>query len=336
MGSALLVTGCTGTFGRAFLRRALLENRWPRIVAFSRDEVKQAALRAEFGDGPRLFLGDVRDADRLGMAMRNVDTVVHAAALKRVDAGAYSPSEMIATNVVGTMNVVNAAIQAGVRRVVILSSDKACAPTNIYGMSKGLAECYATHANAYGYPTGTRVAAVRYGNILGSRGSVIGIWQGQVARKQPVTLTDRRMTRFAMTIEQACDLVLFALAHMGGGEVFVPLLPSMRMADLAQAVAGTADYPVVECGMRPGGEKLAESLLNEEEPTRTRRLDADTPCYVVAPSQHEWTTQGWAGVRVAPDLVYRSDGPWQHYLSVEELRALMEGTQACQPYLPMW
>lgn len=332
---SLLLTGATGTFGRAFLRRALGDPRWRRICAFSRDEVKQAALLEEFegADGLRLFLGDVRDAGRLRMAMRDVTDVVHAAALKRVDAGAYAPGEIIHTNVMGTMHVVEAAIQAGVERVVVLSSDKAVAPTNIYGYSKGMAETFAVQANAYrGKYSPTRIAAVRYGNIVGSRGSVVHVWRGQYARRVPLTLTDRRMTRFMMTIEQAVDLVLFALARMHGGEVFVPQLPAAYMGALAQATidvaAGVedAEWPITEVGLRPGGEKLAEALLNEEEPSRTHRLDGH---YVIRPSHHEWTKGAeWADEDPVPEgFVYRSDTALP-VMTVAALRDLIRGTEA--------
>lgn len=332
---SILITGATGTLGRALIRRLLAENYPGRIIAFSRDEVKQAALRQEFGydHGPKLFLGDVRDAERLGMAMRGVSTVIHAAALKRVDAGAYSPSEMVCTNVIGTMNVVNAAILNHVGRVVVISSDKCVNATNIYGATKYLAECYAVAANAYGVPSGTRIAAVRYGNILGSRGSVVGLWRDQLKRGVPMTLTDPRMSRFVMTIEQACDLVHFALMAMQGGEVFLPVLPSAMLHDLALAVAppsgltGPKDPDIVWTGLRPGGEKLAESLLNEEEPCRTRLVGDEY--YVVAPSQHEWTAKAdWPGTLVSPDLTYRSDQ--NVFLSVGALRDLISKTEACR------
>lgn len=325
---SILITGATGTFGRAFLRRVLQPgNTYGRVVAFSRDEVKQAQLYDEFGHAPgfKLFLGDVRDSQRLGMALRGVDTVVHAAALKRVDAGAYSPSEMVATNVLGTMNVVNAAIQNGVQRVIVVSSDKAVNPTNIYGASKYLAECYGVQANAYGYPTGTRIAAVRYGNILGSRGSVVYVWREQLRQGKAPTVTDARMTRFVMTIEHAVELVLFALANMQGGEVFLPKLPSATINDLLVAALPGYDGDVTYTGLRPGGEKMAESLLNEEEPCRTTDYSG---YYIITPSHHDWTAEPhWPGKLVAPDFQYRSDtNPW--FATVATLSSLIATTEA--------
>lgn len=352
-GQTILVTGGTGTFGRAFIRACLEETtrcgvndvrtRWRRVIAFSRDEVKQAQLLQEFPDARypnlRLFLGDVRSRHRLQQAMRGVDVVVHAAALKRVDAGAYSPGEIIHTNITGTMNVVDEAIAAGVKRVVVLSSDKATAPTNIYGMSKGAAEFYAVQANAYASPGETRIAAVRYGNILGSRGSVVHVWRDQLRRGETLTLTQPHMTRFVMTIEQAVELVQFAIRHTKGGEVFVPVLPRAYMLDLMCAVRESEPPSLLEApepwyrvtGLRPGGEKLAEALLNEEEPGRTRQVGE---VFVVRPTHHDWTTgEAWGaqGEPVEDGMVYRSDSPWVRKLGVDELRALIAGTAACQP-----
>lgn len=336
MSKSILVTGATGTFGRAFLRAALSEEdhhripAWGRVVAYSRDEMKHARLYEEFRDcdGLRLFLGDVRDSQRLGLALRGVHTVVHAAALKRVDQSAYSPSEMVATNILGTMNVVNAAIQSGVQRVVVISSDKAVNPTNIYGATKFCAETYAVQANAYGYPAGTRIACVRYGNILGSTGSVIGTWRQQLARGEPLTITDPRMTRFVMTIEQAAELVRFALRAMVGGEVFIPVLPRARMEDLARAVAQDAAYPLAVTGLRPGGEKMAERLLNEEEPGRTHRVNGEY--LAVLPSLHEWVDRYPYDDPVGADFQYRSDDPDGAWLGVGELAALISQTEACR------
>lgn len=350
---AILVTGGTGTFGRAYIRNALQQTVrsvhsgvprtgpvWSRVISLSRDEQKAAAMVDEFGhyDAFRAWIGDVRDRDRLAMAFREVDTVVHAAALKRVDQGAYSPSEILQTNITGTMNVVVEAIEAGVKNVVIISSDKAVNPTNIYGASKFCAETYAVSANNYGHRSGTRIAAVRYGNVLGSRGSVVHLWRRQIATNGVLKLTHPGMTRFIMTIEQAVALVDFALAHMRGGEVFVPDLPSARMTDLAAAVlaehfgaeAVDPSQYLVTVGLRPGGEKLAEALLNEEEPQRTRRLNSGADYLAVLPSHHEWTTgEEWValGDAVAPDFVYRSDVNTR-WLGPADLRTLMAQTEA--------
>lgn len=352
--SSILVTGGTGTFGRAFVRDACAHDRWDRVVVFSRDEVKQAQLYADaegwVGGGKlRLFLGDVRDFRRLQMAFRGVQAVVHAAALKRVDAGAYSPGELIDTNIVGTRNVVDAAIEAGVAYVVVISSDKAVQATNIYGVTKAAAEFYAVQANAYAridelHRRLTRISAVRYGNVLGSRGSVFHIWKQQAINGGPLTLTDVEMTRFIMTIEQAVALVNRALSDMAGGEVFVPMLPSARMDVLAEAVVrlcapllpafrdGEGTEWLVETGARPGGEKLSEQLLSEEEPTRTL-MRPTSGIYVVLPTHHDWTKgaewQGY-GDPVPPSFSYRSDSETNRWLTADDLLALMRETEACR------
>ena len=341
MSGSVLITGGTGTFGRAFIRRALTQP-WSRVISYSRDEMKASALTDEFGHAApfKAFLGDVRDRERLAVALRGVDTVIHAAALKRVDQGAYSPSEILKTNITGTCNVVDEAIRAGVRHVVVISSDKAVHPTNIYGATKYCAETYAIQANSYAASTGTRIAAVRYGNVLGSRGSVPHIWRRQLAAGQPMTLTDPRMTRFVMTIEQAVALVQTALDHMQGGEVFVPILPSATMRDLAAAVfqrmyretAFNGEQYLRVTGLRPGGEKLAESLLNEEEPVRTRRVSSDRhprDYYIVTPSCHDWTSKSWddTGTAVDPSLTYRSDVN-DLWLTPSDLLLLLDSTEA--------
>lgn len=333
---SVLVTGVTGTFGQAFLDWCRQGGGcFGRIVGYSRDEWKQSVLAERYEKtlpALRMFLGDVRDPARLAMAMRGVDVVVHAAALKRIDAGTYSPSEMIATNVNGTMNVVNEAIKAHAKRVVVISSDKACAPTNLYGMTKGCAESYAVHANTYGYPGGTFVTAVRYGNVLGSRGSVVQKWQDQARRGDPLTLTSPDMTRFIMTIEQAVELVWFAITRTRGGEIYIPVLDTARMLDLARAIDGNA---VIETtGLRPGGEKLAEQLLNDEEPARTRRL-GDRAYLSIVPGHHEWTAKDeWSGEPCGDAARnYRSDRPGplgNRRLTVEQLRVLLQETGALQ------
>lgn len=329
----ILVTGGTGTFGRAFIRRFVKQA--AAVISFSRDEQKAAALVEEFGDEKpfKAFLGDVRDRDRLEMAMSGVDVVVHAAALKRVELGAYSPSEIIATNINGTMNVVNAAIAAGVGKVVVISSDKAVEPTNIYGASKYCAETYAVQANAYGFPRDTKISCVRYGNIIGSRGSVYHTWKRQAAAKLPLTITNLEMTRFVMTIEDAVELVRFVIRNAYGGEVFVPILPAATMADLAVAVAGV-DYPFEITNLRPGGEKIAESLLNEEEVSRT--FGAASRYLAILPSHREWSAEPYPWTTPLADVelmarrptLYSADPPW--FATVDDLRKMIQLTEACR------
>jgi UDP-N-acetylglucosamine 4,6-dehydratase len=316
------VTGVTGTFGREFTRRMLATQLCERLVGISRDELKQSELYDQYGAANplRLFLGDVRDERRMQEAFKGVDTVVHAAALKRVDAGAYNPVEMTRTNIDGTVNVIRAAAACGVRKVLVISSDKACEPLNIYGATKLMAEQMAVSMNAHVLPQGTRVAALRYGNVLGSRGSVAHIWRRQAALGAPLTVTSTDMTRFVLTIEQAVSYAFEAMTDMEGGEVFVPILPSARMLDLAEAVVGEPrEYRVT--GLRDGGEKLAEALLTVEEPWRTvRRGDR---FYVVTPSVAPWRNGGWWGERVDAKLRYVSDGS-HGWATVDQLKRLVK------------
>lgn len=317
-----LITGGTGTLGQALIRRLLAlpssgagAPTW--VASLSRDEVKAGALSALAADARlRVFLGDVRDLTRLEHALHGVHTVVHAAALKRVTESVYSPGELIKTNIQGTINVINAALAAGVKRVLIISSDKAVHPTNLYGMTKAVAECYAVQSNSYTFPRGTKVACVRYGNVLGSRGSVLDTWAAAAHAGLPLAITDMAMTRFWLTVDRAVDLVLLALGSMTGGEVYVPDLPASPIAALAaavyRAVTGEAEKQpnLIETGLRPGGEKIHEMLLSEEEISRTYWVQL-LKTYVVTPSYQSWTTAKWEGraggwERVAPALVYSS------------------------------
>lgn len=321
----VLVTGGSGTFGRAFIRRFV--RRADAVVSFSRDEQKAAALVEEFKDAKpfKAFLGDVRDRERLKMAMSGVDVVVHAAALKRIDVGAYSPGELVQTNIFGTMNVVNAAIEAHVRSVVVISSDKAVAPTNLYGATKLCAETYAVQSNAYGYPKGTKISCVRYGNIIGSRGSVYHIWKKQAEAGERLTMTDPNMTRFVMTIEEAVDLVDFAITHAEGGEVFLPMLPACAMGTFAGAVAPNHEWEII--GRRPGGEKDHESLLNEEEIFRTRY--ADGIYLAVLPTHREWTSEEYRWARPFDRDRLQSNDP-AYWAGLEKLREMLASTEACR------
>lgn len=304
-----------------------------RIVALSRDEVKSGDLADRLGaavPGLRCMLGDVRDPERLEEVFRGCDAVIHAAALKRISHSVYSPGEMVKTNIQGTINVIQAAAAVGVARVLVVSSDKCAEPVNLYGVTKCAAECYAVQSNSYTWPRGTRVGVVRYGNVLGSRGSVVGIWREQLRRGEPLTITDPAMTRFIITLPQAAAFCLAALADMEGGEVFVPRLPAARIADLADAVEfewygravvkGDPRWSRELTGLRPGGEKLHEALLTREEPTRTWW---DGARMVILPGHHSWR-EDWKlpeGQKVAGP--YTSDAP-DRWLGVEELVAMLK------------
>jgi UDP-N-acetylglucosamine 4,6-dehydratase len=318
-GKTLLVTGATGSFGSAFIGRVLA--RWPDAVirAYSRDELKQSELRARYGEEQvRYLIGDVRDRARLTRAAHGVDVLVHAAAMKQVPACEYNPFEAVNTNVLGAQHVIDAAIDAGVPHVVALSTDKAVNPVNIYGATKLCMEKLVVQGNAYAAHSAARFACVRYGNVVGSRGSVVPLFLQQ-RDKGCLTITDERMTRFWITLDQAVELVLFALGHMRGGEVFVPKLPSVRVTDLAEAVAPGMRREVV--GIRPG-EKLHELLLTGDEARHT--VDVGD-VYVVLP-EHPWwdMTAHLDGKPLDDGFTYSSDAN-DHWLSVEELAASLPG-----------
>ena len=265
-GRRVVVTGGAGSFGQAFVRRVLALN-VGKVIVYSRDEYKHAMMREAIPD-PRLqfFIGDVRDRDRLVRAMRGVDYVVHAAALKRVDALEYNPDEAVETNIRGAQNVIHAAIANDVLRVVGLSSDKACNPVNLYGSTKKVAEHLFMDGNAYSGSGPTRFACTRYGNVVGSRGSVVPLFERQRDAGGPITITDPGMTRFWMTLDESVDLVLLAMAKMRGGEVFVPKLPAVTIPNLAEAVAPGVKVEVI--GVR-AGEKLHEVMVGPDEARNT-------------------------------------------------------------------
>src|ERR1700723_4382767 len=256
---SILVTGGTGSFGKKFVEIMLREYQPQRLVIFSRDELKQHEMRTSGFDHPSVayFIGDVRDVDRLKRALTGITVVVHAAALKQVPACEYNPFEAIQTNIIGGRNVIDAAIDQRVRRVLALSTDKAVNPINLYGATKLCAEKMFVQANAYAGSKDAHFACVRYGNVVGSRGSVIPVFLEQRATGK-ITITDPRMTRFWLTLDQAVQFVLTVLPQMHGGEIFVPKIPSMNIGDLAKAVAG--DCKVEQIGIRPG-EKLHEVLI---------------------------------------------------------------------------
>ena len=284
----VLVTGGTGSFGKQFVRTMLDEYHPKKIIIFSRDELKQHEMRLAGFDHPslRYFIGDIRDRDRLYRAMQGVDVVVHAAALKQVPACEYNPMEAIKTNIMGTSNVVEAALDAGVQKVLALSTDKAVNPVNLYGATKLAAEKLVVQSNAYAGGRATRYACVRYGNVVGSRGSVGPVFLRQ-RESGKLTITDDRMTRFWLSLEEGVHFVISCIEQMEGGEVFVPKIPSMKVIDLAKAIAPEAEIEVI--GIRPG-EKLHEVLISEDEARTTVELDE---MFVVQPAQALWFGYSW-------------------------------------------
>jgi UDP-N-acetylglucosamine 4,6-dehydratase len=319
-GSSILVTGATGSFGKAFLGHALEHLNPQRIVVFSRDELKQYEVRQMFGDDPRLrfFLGDIRDERRLQRAMHNIDYVVHAAALKQVDTAEYNPSEFVATNINGSQNVIDAAINAGVKKVVALSTDKASSPINLYGATKLVADKLFIAGNHYAATHPTRLAVVRYGNVMGSRGSVVPLFRKLAAEGKSLPITDKRMTRFWITLPAAVQFVVDSFDVMQGGELFVPRIPSMRILDLVEAVAPGA--PTHEMGVRPG-EKLHEEMIAADDSRRTLRFPDR---YVVQPVVASWGYEAPVGGEPVEDgFNYRSDNN-DLWLSVEDMRAMLE------------
>lgn len=262
-----------------------LKNTDHRLIVLSRDELKQAVMREEFPDERlEFFLGDVRELARLELAFEaQVDVVVHAAALKRIDSTCHDPDEVFKTNVLGSRNVLRAA-RGRVAKCLLISTDKACYPTNAYGLSKAMSEHLFTSFNVYGKPKGTCSAAVRYGNVLFSRGSVVPVWRSQVSSGQPLTLTDPAMSRFVITFPQAIQMIETSLMTMTGGEIFVPRLTSVRMEDLAIAIAGPT-YPRLVVGLRPGGEKMHETLMTDEEMKRAKEYGPDPYFAIIQPDE---------------------------------------------------
>ena len=284
---AILVTGGTGSFGRHFVKTVLASYRPKRLIIFSRDEVKQYDMAQDFTPEEmevlRFFIGDVRDRDRLEMAMREVDIVIHAAALKQIPAAEYNPFECIKTNVHGAENVMQEAIRTGVKQVVALSTDKAASPVNLYGASKLASDKIFVAANNLAGSVGTRFSVVRYGNVLGSRGSVVPLFQKLIAEgAKTLPVTDPRMTRFWITLDEGVDFVLSCLPMMRGGEIFVPKIPSMKVVDMATALAPDLPHEVV--GIRPG-EKLHEVMIAEDDAVSTVEL---SDRFVIEPAIHLW------------------------------------------------
>jgi UDP-N-acetylglucosamine 4,6-dehydratase/5-epimerase len=320
-GSDILITGGTGSFGKAFIRYALDRLDPRRLIVFSRDELKQYEVRQLFGDDARLrwFIGDVRDEARLLRAMHNVEYVVHAAALKQVDTAEYNPFEFVKTNVMGSQNVIEAAIDTGVRRVVALSTDKASSPINLYGATKLTADKLFISGNHYAAAYETRFSVVRYGNVMGSRGSVIPFFRRLATEGKSLPITDLRCTRFFITLPQAVRFVVDSFDTMQGGELYVPRIPSMKITDLAQAIAPGA--PMHDAGLRPG-EKLHEEMISPEE---GRRALQTGDRYVLQPDMGSWGYEPPAdGKPVDPGFAYRSDLNDQWFTREEITRILAE------------
>ncbi|MGH7002812.1 MAG: UDP-N-acetylglucosamine 4,6-dehydratase (inverting) [Alphaproteobacteria bacterium] len=323
-GRSILVTGGTGSFGQAFARIALARFKPKRLVIFSRDELKQhdmaLALPQSLHPSLRYFIGDVRDADRLEFAMHGIDTVVHTAALKQIVAAEYNPFECIRTNVHGAENVVRASLRAGVERVIALSTDKAANPINLYGASKLASDKIFVAANHLGARRHCRFSVVRYGNVVGSRGSVIPLFDRLIAGgARTLPITDPRMTRFWITLRQGVNFVLSCLGMMQGGEIFVPRIPSMSLIDVAKALAPTLGHDVV--GIRPG-EKLHEVMITGDDARWTVSLPDR---YAILPSLIEWRSNPVVHVGsrpVAEDFVYASNTN-DDWLEPGELRALV-------------
>ena len=312
----VLITGATGSFGKQFIETVLAEEEPAAVRVFSRDELKQFDLQRRFADDERLryLIGDVRDLPRLTRATRGVDVIVHAAALKQVPACEYNPFEAVKTNILGAENVLSAAIANDVPLTLALSTDKAVNPVNLYGATKLAAEKIIVQGNAYAADSVARFACVRYGNVVGSRGSVVPIFKAQ-AQTGVITITDDRMTRFWMTLEQAVRFVLTSLGRMGGGEVFVPRIPSMRVVDMAEALAPGAEWRMI--GIRPG-EKVHELLVTEDESRHSYRIAGG---FIILPEYPSWELKQLEGDPLPPNFRYTSaENDW--WLDVDELRAM--------------
>ncbi len=316
----ILVTGGTGSFGKKFIEIMLKEYTPAKLIVFSRDEQKQHEMRQTgfLHKNLRYFIGDVRDYDRLRRAFDGVDYVIHAAALKQVPACEYNPMEAVKTNILGSSNVIDAALDTKVDRVIALSTDKAVNPINLYGATKLAAEKLFVQSNAYAGGKKTRFSCVRYGNVVGSRGSVVPLFIHQ-RKKGVITITDERMTRFWISIEQGVRFVIRCLEEMHGGEVFVPKIPSMTVSDLAKAMAPQAEIKYI--GIRPG-EKLHEVLISEDEARSVVELD---DMYVVQPAEAFWFGHEWESIgKALPDDFRYVSNKNDDWLTVEQIQEIIK------------
>ena len=310
----ILITGGTGSFGSA-LTKKLLTTKLKKLIIFSRDELKQFEMAQKFkNERLRFFVGDVRDKDRLYRAFDGVDFIIHAAALKQVPSCEYNPFEAVKTNILGTQNVIDAAIDRNIKKAMIISTDKSVQSLNLYGSTKACAEKLFVAGNSYSGKNNTKFSVVRYGNVVGSRGSVLPFFK-QLAHTGKLPITDERMTRFWITLDNAITFVLNCFKNMNGGEIFVPKIPSVRITDLAEAVCPKYEKEIV--GIRPG-EKLHELLITEEEARRT----IDTNCYLIQPEFSWWTKKEIEG-KIVPEGFSYCSGTNDVWLTVDELRDLI-------------
>lgn len=318
-GLTILITGGTGSFGKKFTEIMLHDHHPEKVIIYSRDELKQHEMRVGGFDHPslRYFIGDVRDQVRLHRAMRGVDIVIHAAALKQVPACEYNPLEAVKTNISGAANIIDAAIDTGVKKVLALSTDKAVNPINLYGATKLVAEKLFVQANSYSGHEGTRFSCVRYGNVIGSRGSVVPLFKQQ-RQAGRVTLTDDRMTRFWITLEQGVRFVIRCIELMRGGEVFVPKIPSMRITELADVIAPDSEREVI--GIRPG-EKLHEILISRDESRYTLEFD---DMYLIQPVHPWWKQPVYEDARPMADGAKFSSDTNNWWLTPDELRQMAD------------
>ena len=322
--SSILITGGTGSFGRKLVKILLSEYKPRRLAVFSRDELKQSELKKIFPektDSPiRYFLGDVRDVNRLKRAFNGVDIVIHAAALKQVPATEADPFEAVQTNIIGTKNVIESSIDAGVNRVICLSTDKAVNPINLYGATKLVAEKLTVQANAYSNNKRPIFACCRYGNVVGSRGSVVPIFKEQKFSGK-LTVTDKRMTRFWITLEKGVRFVIHCLENMNGGELFIPKIPSTKITDIAEAIAPEAHISTI--GIRPG-EKLHETLISKDE---TRQVMEYDDFFVIEPSYHTWGFESHKnGKPISENFTYTSENSL-FKLGVNEIKDLLDSDE---------
>ena len=324
-GKSILITGGTGSFGSAFVRKIISEkHKVRRLVIYSRDELKQYQMSQEFPqtkDGAiRYFIGDVRDEDRLKLAFKNIDIVIHAAALKQVPTAEYNPTECIKTNVLGAQNVIAASLASNVKKIIALSTDKAAAPINLYGATKLCSDKLFVAANNLTGAEDTKFAVVRYGNVMGSRGSVIPFFEKQRS-KGYLPITDDRMTRFNISLDEGIDMVTHALGNAIGGEIFIPKLPSYNIMDLATAIAPGVPTRIV--GLRPG-EKIHEEMITSADAPMTLDLGK---YYVILPDTYRYDLNDYitkvGGIRVAEGFSYNS-GENENFLSIEQIRILLK------------